>query len=129
MSNEPITDAEILQWILDGSLVVGLDNPTTILNRGRSSKCYLIGNDSSRSSGAHRRWAFGLFRNGRRRTIVRSKLVYLAGTKKLIPENYQIHHIDENRLNDAFDNLKALHKDDHAALHLTDLTDEFLNGL
>lgn len=54
---------------------------------------------------------------GQRRTILRSRLVYLAGTRRLIPITHEIHHLDEDNTNDAFANLICLSVDDHVKLH------------
>lgn len=37
--------------------------------------------------------------------------------KGIIPEGYEIHHKDFNRLNDHIDNLACIPKDEHEKLH------------
>lgn len=124
-----ITDIELLTWLMTGELEVGLNNPETINFKGRSIKAYE--NGSHRGNPNRTRWSFGLRDNGRRRTIVRSKLVWMAGALRLVPEGFEIHHRDENRHNDAWNNLVMVTEDDHKKLdgRLTEeSTAEFLGG-
>ena len=120
-----ITDAELLQWLDDGSLIVPLDCPERIEVFGRTVTAFLIGRKQTP------RYGFSLRRNGRRRTIRRAKLVWLSGARRLIPDGFEIHHKDENRLNDEWSNLICIYGDDHRKLHEVDeLADamEFLNS-
>lgn len=123
-----IPDSELLALLVSGDLVVGLDNPETIALFGRTVKGYFIG--AYARNPERKRFAFGFQIAGRRRTIVRSKLVYLAGSLREIPEDFEIHHLDEDRFNDEYGNLIALHGDDHRKLHnfANDATEEFLNS-
>lgn len=41
----------------------------------------------------------------------------MAGALRTVPDDFEIHHIDEDRYNDSFDNLVALHKMDHEKIH------------
>lgn len=110
----PIPDERLLGLIESGDIVVGLDNPETISVFGRSNRAYLIGGGGKRNApDSHKRWAFGFKIQGRRRTIVRAKLVYLAGSRRPIPNDFDIHHLDEDPYNDDYENLISLHKDDH----------------
>lgn len=43
--------------------------------------------------------------------------IYMDHIGRRIPKEYEVHHIDGNRLNNNIDNLVALHKDDHSLLH------------
>ena len=120
-----ITDAELLQWLDDGSLIVPLDCPERIEVFGRSVTAFLI------SKKTNPRYGFSLRIDGRRRTIVRNKLVWLSGARREVPDGFEIHHRDENRLNDEWSNLICIYGDDHRKLHDEDGhadAIEFLNG-
>jgi len=124
-----IPDSEILALIVSGDLVVGLDNPETIQLFGREVKGYFIG--AYARNPERRRFAFGFQIKGRRRTIVRSKLVYIAGSLRLLPDEFEVHHLDEDRHNDDYQNLIAVHGDDHKKIHAFgayDSTEAFLNS-
>ena len=106
-----------------------LDNPETIEVSGRTIKAYLIGKYGRNPN--RTRWAFGLRIGGKRRTIVRSKLVWLAGSRRELPGGFEVHHLDEDRYNDAWENLVACSGPDHDKFHANkghaDAI-EFLNG-
>ena len=92
-----------------------LENPLQITVRGRLVKAYAIG---KHARNLHRtRYAFGLRIDGKRRTIVRSKLVWIAGSRRLVPPGFEIHHLDQNRYNDDWENLVALSPEDHNKFH------------
>ena len=63
------------------------------------------------------RYRFEICREGKRRSVIRAKLVYLYITRQPIPPNHELHHLDEDRFNDSFQNLKALPIKDHLAHH------------
>ena len=109
-----IADEEIIKLIQNCTIEVDLVT-AEVRMRGTILKPYEIGAEESNRN--HTRFAFGLRVNGRRRTIVRAKLVYLAGSLRPIPEGFEIHHMDEDRFNDAYANLIALSKEDHLKLH------------
>jgi len=45
--------------------------------------------------------------------IAVSAVVWMIGNDCLIPEDFEIHHIDKDPTNNAFNNLIALHRNDH----------------
>ncbi len=63
------------------------------------------------------RWILQFRAWGHRRTIVRSKLVWMAKERRILPPDWEVHHKDEDRYNDVASNLEAMHKDDHLKLH------------
>lgn len=46
-----------------------------------------------------------------------SKFVWMFHNQQLIPEGYEIHHADGNRLNDAIENLQLLTIEKHKEIH------------
>lgn len=107
-----ITDDEIIDLIIDGTIAVDLQ-AATVTCRGRLLKATIIGTEGDNGT----RYRFEIRHKGRKRTIGRHKIVYIAATLKPIPEGYELHHIDEDRYNDAFHNLVLLTTEDHQKIH------------
>ncbi len=63
-----------------------------------------------------------LCNKGFRVSINVSHLAWMVYTKQVLPPNFEIHHIDENPLNNHPSNLIAVHKLDHLKLHTTRTT-------
>lgn len=53
-----------------------------------------------------------------------SQLVWMYFSNSVIPHNFEIHHIDENILNNSYDNLLCLHYADHRKFHKKQLFEE-----
>lgn len=109
-----ITDERIIELIDEGLIEVDLDTAEVVV-RGVALKPQLIGGD--RRQPEHKRWTYGLRFDGQRRTIVRSKLVYLAGARIPIPQGFEIHHLDEDKNNDGWSNLIMVTMADHRKIH------------
>ncbi len=107
-----IKDEDLLAWIKSGDIVVDLQT-AQVHHRGVLRAATIIGRDGH--NGTRYRYEFRCW--GIRRTIVRSRLVYMAGTRKLIPWGFEIHHLDGDRYNDCFENLIMVTKDDHLKIH------------
>lgn len=58
-----------------------------------------------------------LFYKGKRKSCNVSQLVWMEATGQVIPPGYEIHHQDENPLNNEWDNLICIHSLDHHKLH------------
>lgn len=58
-----------------------------------------------------------LYHNGGMRRISLGKLVWMSVTRTVLPRDWEIHHRDENPGNNSWENLIALHKEDHRKLH------------
>lgn len=54
---------------------------------------------------------------GRRRMCPVAALVWMVGANDVVPPNYEVHHRDENILNNSWENLVCLHKSDHHKIH------------
>lgn len=124
MKIKTITDEEILDLILSGRLfALNLDHPNPIICKdGRSLTASLV--NSGRCSNLPRyRVEICLpkkskrHRKPRKRTIVRSKLIWMIVNKRVLPIGHQVHHVDEDRLNDAGKNLVDLSDYDHNQYH------------
>lgn len=58
-----------------------------------------------------------LWHNNWRRSCHVSTLVWMVNTGRVIPDGFEIHHLDENPENNSFPNLVAVHSLDHLKLH------------
>lgn len=112
MVSRSITDEELLELLVCGVLEVDIKT-AEVKCRGSALKPTIVGTagDNGTRYRLSIRWA------GRKRTIVRSRLVYMAATLRLIPDGYELHHVDEDRYNDSFHNLILLTAEDHLKLH------------
>ena len=104
--------------ISDDDLLIGIENGWVKLNEDltliineKINKAHLSGKVN------HKRFYYCLRSQGKRRTIARAKLVYMITHMVLIPEGWQIHHIDGDRLNDIPNNLIMLRSYDHDKIH------------
>lgn len=113
-----ITDEDIVLMFKFGRLRVrkAKSRNPEILSFGRLLKPSIVTGKSNP------RWRHEIRLNGKKRTIVRAKLVWLA-RNGLIPPEHELHHRDEDRLNDSIDNLELLNGDFHFGKHYGD--DEF----
>lgn len=107
-----ITDEDIVLMFKYGRLKVcrARSRNPVILSFGKPLKPSLVEGRSNP------RWRHEICWNGKKRTIVRAKLVWL-GVKGLIPDEHELHHADEDRLNDSIDNLDLLNGDSHSEHH------------
>jgi len=58
-----------------------------------------------------------LCHNARRRSCHVSQLVWMVNADMPVPKGFEIHHLDEDKHNNAFNNLVCVHALDHAKLH------------
>lgn len=61
-----------------------------------------------------------LYSGDHARVIALAKLVWMAGSGRKVPRGWEVHHRDEDRGNDSWDNLICLFKLDHRKLHRGD---------
>ena len=114
-----VSDEELIRLLDEGIIKVDLETTELWVN-GNKIAPYLNGADNRGGQEDHKRWSFGLRIDGRRRTITRSKMVYLAGSRKLIPLGNEIHHKDEDNENDKWSNLISVSFEDHKKFHYED---------
>ena len=108
-----IFDSEILEWINNEDLVIYEDFTVDLF--GRNNNAYMGG---AKQKGEPSERFYYRFRNkGRRRTIARSKLVYMYHHKMIIPEGFEIHHLNGNIVDDRILNLIMLMHHDHLKIH------------
>lgn len=98
--------------MLLGELHVDLDTAKVTKSGKQLRVRYNTGRQGSRA-------AVEICHDTGKRTIHLHRLVYLAGTQALIPDGFEVHHVDEDHLNNAFSNLVAVSEDDHKKLHGT----------
>lgn len=107
-----VTDTEIVLMFRYGRLSVrkAKAKHPEILSRGKPLKASIV--EGKRNP----RWRIKVWLNGKQRTIVLAKAVWL-GCKGLVPPGFELHHIDEDRMNDSIDNLELLTDDSHSDFH------------
>ena len=54
---------------------------------------------------------------GRQLSVGVHRLVWMAATRHTIPSDFEVHHRDQDTLNNDFENLLCVHKYDHRKLH------------
>ena len=101
---------EVLELLRRGHYRVDLESGAIYGRRGRLTK----GNRPNRSGG---RQIVKLYYERATATILTSHLVWMAGNDAILPPGHEVHHRDGDPRNDAFDNLFALTRVDHAKLH------------
>lgn len=58
-----------------------------------------------------------LYHQGKRKQILRARLVWMSQTLCVVPKNWEVHHQDSDPRNDSWDNLLCLHQVDHRKVH------------
>ena len=116
LQSESLTDFEILELlkskVYDVDLVTG-----KVYGLSRGSPVEIkqeIGGKDSNYLGVRIKY------KRKRRKIAVHVLVWMAGTLSIRPPKWQVHHIDEDPLNNAFSNLACLHPIDHLKFHERD---------
>ena len=110
-ANKPIaTVQEASQWIIDGHFTVD------------DGDVYSGGRKLAQRINRRRRMETGdprvdLCFAGKRRSMHVSQVVWIAHTKQPIPAGFEIHHNDEDIMNNCFSNLICVHSLDHCKLH------------
>lgn len=98
-----ISDARILQWLEDGTLVV-LYPTLRVLKLHATRRRYHLLSDNRHPDSGRRRVVLG--EGSQRRLIYLNRLVWMDQHRQLIPEGHVIDHRDLNRHNDQPDNLR-----------------------
>ena len=103
-----ITDAEILEWILSGRLVLREDREVWKWHSKRKQYEQIAIQSHHEDGRAWVNLRVGSNGDGRHRTVYMNKLVWMWHERCCVPQGYVIDHADENRLNDAYDNLQLM---------------------
>lgn len=113
MKIKTITDEEILDLILAGRIVIKKlhsRNPV-VYKDGKPLSPYIV---KGSRCGDCERWAIHIClprkkgsrrKKSRQRSIVRSKIVWMFKEKRVVPFAHELHHKDEDRLNDSGKNI------------------------
>jgi len=109
---ELITDEMVIGFLKEKLLVVDHDTLEVVF-RGRSLKATICGHAKRNGT----RFRFELRYNGTKRTILRSRLIYMAAHGVVLPPNVELHHVNLDRYDDHHSNLVMLWPWDHSKLH------------
>lgn len=107
-----LSDQKIVELVNEGSIVVDF-HASRVFKNGRELRIGIVGTEGKNGT----RHRVQICAMGVKRTIVLAKLVYMAWTKRVIPDGFVIHHIDGDRYRDTIDNLVMLTVEDHNKLH------------
>jgi hypothetical protein len=115
----PITDAVILSWMNEGTLyfVEWLKPDPVCMFRGRVLLPELNQQGGRGQISGGQRYRFQLRMGGKRRRIMRSKLVWMYFFGVEVPEDCQIHHGPGGKLDDSIQNLTCMTEIQHAFWH------------
>lgn len=105
----------VLELIVLGRYVVNLSTGEIAGRGGKLLRPYEAGHQEGRDN--HEYLWVRIYDHTLRRSVPVSHMVWMAGTKRLLPSDFEVHHRDEDRGNNRFDNLLALHYLDHRKLH------------
>lgn len=108
------TDDDVLYLLNQDAYTVCLETATVTSPRGRIIVPRTEGN------GSEEYLFVRLYFSRAERKIALHKLVWMAGTRSLVPENFEVHHRDNDTRNNSFINLMAIHKIDHKKIHADD---------
>lgn len=106
-----VTRQEILSWLLAGAFYVRDGHVYTRQGRQLAQRI------NKRRGCEHGDARVDLFHAGKRKSIHVSHLVWMSHTKTVIPEGFEVHHRNEDPLDNAFENLVVVHWMDHNKLH------------
>lgn len=107
-----VTNREVLDWLRDGVFTIADGEVYTRSGRRLAQRI------NKRRGCEHGDARVDLICGGKRKSMHVSQLVWMWGTKSVIPDGYEIHHWDEDPTNNEFSNLIALHPIDHGKFHV-----------
>ena len=107
------TPDEVLRWITEGVFQIERGEETRIIKNGQE----LVQRINKRKNSHRGDPRVDLWHEGKRRSCNVSHLVWMLCTGRVIPEGFEIHHADEDPLNNSFENLVCVHPLDHGKLH------------
>ena len=115
-----ISDLQILEWIKEK--IIRIENinqrDPTLIFFGRVINAELNGQAGrNRIKNNCYRYRFTLYFRGKRRRIMRAKLVWMVKHEQTVPDGHVIHHSDEDRFNDAWSNLDCITNEEHETIH------------
>jgi len=103
-----LTQRDILKLLRDGVYSVNIDTGTVYGRNGKELKPLPLDEYY---------YAVRLYDKPACKSIAIQRLVWMAGTMNVIPNNFEIHHLDCDSTNNVFSNLLCVHKIDHKKLH------------
>jgi hypothetical protein len=106
-----LSDHDILELVKNGRYRVDLDEG--IIYSGTTHKPLYI-RDGGRNGTYPRVWVW--YKQSRRNVSV-ARMVWLAGSRRAVPEGFEIHHRDKDATHNWWDNLFCLFELDHRKLH------------
>lgn len=107
---------DVLQWFRDGIFHI----QGTEIYKGKRILTQRVLRRNRMSDGDLR---VDIYHLGMRRSCLVSHIMWTVTSNRLIPQDFQIHHIDEDTHNNNFENLMIVYKSDHPKLHKVKIDD------
>lgn len=107
-----ITNQELLYLLEQKILIVDLAT-AKLYKLGKEIVPTIVGREGVNGT----RYRFEICHDGKKRTICRSRMVYMAGSGFEIPRGFEVHHLNEDRYDDRWNNLVMLTEADHRKIH------------
>lgn len=120
MEPKHITDEQLLEWLETGLLEIRFPRSfePQLWFRGRRLKPEItVQRGRQRVAESGERYSWVLRFNGRKRRVVRSKLIWMNRHRRVVPAGCQLHHENENRFDDREDNVLCLTAEQHETVH------------
>lgn len=112
-----LTDNDILRLLREQVYTVDLHKGVVYGQMGRPLAITMGGRQNDRPY-------VKLYQGRKHRTILVSRLVWMAGARRPIPPGFQVHHRNQKRRDNRWGNLLCVHKLDHDKLHAAPQPDE-----
>lgn len=104
-----LSRAEVLDLLNSGRYIIDIDLGE--IYKRNKEPLYTFTNSQS-----DHRWV-RLFKHPKYKCIPVSHAVWMFASQTIIPEGWEVHHIDTDPANDSFKNLMCLYPTDHRKLH------------
>lgn len=108
-----VTKQDILNWLKAGAF--SIVDGEVYSRRGRR----LVQRINKRKRCEHGDPRVDLVHGGKRASVHVSHLIWMSETNCVLPDGFEIHHRDEDPMNNNFSNLICVHPLDHNKLHAT----------
>ena len=113
---ERLSHREIIKLVDSGRYIVDLEKGVILQGKTKVPLFTYTGSEQEGKDNADYLWV-RLYKSPAYRCLPVAHVIWIMGTRSPVPRGFEIHHMDEDRQNNAFLNLYALHKVDHRKWH------------
>ena len=104
----------LLEAVETGAYIVDLDKGT-IVSRRTKKELFMHNRVYPPKEPGH--WFVRLYYKGHFICTSRARIIWMLGHRREVPEDFEIHHKDEDAESDGFENLICIYGPDHKKLH------------